>query len=189
MRMTSDFRYSSTLLSLTLAALFAVSACSEDAPAAPSDSGIIALDASERPDATNAPDATTPDTGPRDAAAEDAMSFPDATIFADASAPDTGAPDAGELDAGNPIDAGPSCDDIGAACRGTCESQYECVDPPGACVPRGFLTCGGFVQQQCPGALVCNYFAGADYGPCFTRAEQACVCAQPNASQRFQFCP
>jgi hypothetical protein len=127
-----------------------------------------AEDASPRSDAQSGLDALEPDLGPR----ADAAQSPDAE----------GLPDAVDSDAGETSDGGAedgsTCDNIGEDCTGAnkCSNGYDCL--MGHCLPHD--TCGGFVMAQCPSsAPICDYFIGADYGPCFTRAQKACACARP----------
>jgi hypothetical protein len=176
-------------LAFALPLLVALAACSDPAdPPAPSDLG---LDAG--PADASANDAAMPDdaTVPNDAATPDDAASPDDAAATDASATDAGATDAGATDAGatdaGATDAGPApvCPpELGAACSGTtpCAATYDCANS--RCVPQARPICGGFAGALCPGAgggpaTECLYFSGgSDYGPCFTPAERACICAR-----------
>ena len=85
------------------------------------------------------------------------------------------------------FDTSGCCDAIGTACTTDCPLPYTCNN--GICLPEGRPGCGGFAGAQCPVDFpVCLYFASSDYGPCFTAAEQVCVCGQPNAQTHFPTC-
>lgn len=160
-------------------------------------------------DATSAADATAP----RDAAAIDrgvstdsGVSNPDADApdngFApdaaelDATPGDTSQPDAADLDAGDPDsgvpDSGSTCGRIGTGCtvaEGCGGGNLECNDIYNVCLPV-MPTCGGFAQMMCPsGQPLCLYYAGADYGPCFTLFERNCACATPRGRAALSGCP
>jgi hypothetical protein len=106
----------------------------------------------------------------------------------DASANDAAVPDdAATPDDANATDAGPApvcAPELGATCSTAtpCAATYDCTSS--RCVPQGRPTCGGFAGALCPGAgggptTECLYYAGgSDYGPCFTPAERACICAR-----------
>lgn len=136
--------------------------------------------------------------GDRDAASpgEDAATSRDAALPHDAAVPvdaavpeDSAAPtDATSTDAGTRADAAmpPTCsDDLGAPCETTdeCASGLECQI--GRCAPQDRDVCGGFAGWTCPRTAgspytECLYYDGADFGPCFTPAEAACLCARPD---------
>ena len=79
------------------------------------------------------------------------------------------------------------CDAIGSACTTDCPPPYVCNN--GICLPEDRPGCGGFAGAQCPGEFpMCLFFASSDYGPCFTAAEQVCVCSQPDAQTHFPTC-
>ncbi len=162
-------------------------------------------DAGDLPDLSNYPDAMTlPDAMslPDVMTYPDAMTLPDVGTVADmgmsvpdASSPrDTGLPDAsGPRDTGTVIDGGvEGCFPLGIACTtdADCHGLY--------CSPLGNIClnttpnelCGGFVMLGCPSHRpFCMYFAGADAGPCFTAAEQRCICGDPRTRRLFPTCP
>jgi len=85
------------------------------------------------------------------------------------------------------FDTSGCCDAIGSACTTDCASPYTCNN--GICLPADRPGCGGFAGAQCPVDFpVCLFFASSDYGPCFTVAEQVCVCSQPDAQTHFPTC-
>jgi hypothetical protein len=155
--------------------ILSLSACEDEdagssSDASASDATIIASDAATYADAMSFADATI---------FPDATTFPDASTNADAETADAEPADAGDPDA-TPADAGFNCGNLGAACgpSNECAGGLRCVDQ-GACFPDRFIDCGGFAGQQCPATHpICIFFMGADYGPCLTREERDCICAQ-----------
>ena len=81
-------------------------------------------------------------------------------------------------------------DGLGYFCEGgvDCPSGYECN--VGRCAPQGRDLCGGVAGARCtdPEFPSCLYFATADFGPCMTPEEVACICADPRRSPGF-VCP
>ena len=151
---------------------------SQDASAA--DVGV--RDAAPAPiDAGSPTDAASMDAAALDATAMDAAAL-DATAM-DAAALDAAAPDAAEP---------PQCGELGKACTSgnDCSGNHRCVDPPGICVPARVVDCGGFAQARCPAQYpVCQYYTGADYGPCLTAFERDCICATRPGRAGLVGCP
>jgi hypothetical protein len=136
-------------------------------------------------------DADPSDADPSDADPSDAEPMDADPMDADPpdlGPPDTGAPDIGTPDTGAP-DTGVGCNGYGDLCldNSQCSAGLSCVQS--ICMPAVVPECGGFVGTPCPANLPsCLYYAGADYGACFTDTERACICAHPLASAVFA-CP
>lgn len=117
---------------------------------------------------------------------EDSGQLADAGVVADAGQ----VADAGELADAGGGDAGfMGCGALGRPCSAgdECGGNLACTND--RCFPV-MPTCGGFVMARCPNtAPVCLYFAGADYGPCFTTAERNCLCSDPTLRLLFPMCP
>lgn len=143
-------------------------------------------------------DSGTTDGGGTDGGSTDGGSIDGGTT--DGGSTDGGTTDGG-TDAGGdapiladaPIDAPSttSCPDgLGYFCEGgvDCPSGYECN--VGRCAPQGRDLCGGVAGARCtdPEFPSCLYFATADFGPCMTPEEVACICADPRRSPGF-VCP
>lgn len=153
------------------------------------DDGDAGTDTGPRADTGSIDLGSPTDTGPDTDAGGDAGASPeDMGTVADA-APDT---DTGaERDAGPAVDAGgedggpPMCgsDGLGDFCEDApCRSGFECM--VGRCTPQARQLCGGFAGATCTDPLypVCLYFSTADFGPCFTRDEAACICDRARTS-------
>lgn len=135
--------------------------------------------------------------GSVDALGTDALAVDAGAVADSGNAEDTGAvADAGEIaDAGEVADAGATdagsmgCGALGRQCSMgvECGGNLACTND--RCFPV-MPNCGGFAMARCPNtAPVCLYFAGADYGPCFTTAERNCLCSDPTLRLLFPMCP
>lgn len=87
--------------------------------------------------------------------------------------------DAGGIDAN--VDSGPAgpCDGLAIGRECPCRGGFVCVE--GRCMPEeGRATCGGIAGVMCTTRAFpeCTYFPGADFGPCLSTVERACVCAE-----------
>ena len=151
---------------------------------------VLVLSVSGCPGTSNPADGGTDGGGDRiDAPALDAGGTDSGT---DAGGTDVGATDApGGSDGGGSDTPGSLCPDgLGYFCEsmGDCPSGYECN--VGRCAPQGRPLCGGIAGAECmePAFPSCLYFASADFGPCLTAAEAACICSDPRLAPWF-VCP
>ncbi len=153
---------------------------SGDVDALPTDRGLL-LDALPDLDGSGSGDALGTDALAADAGAPvDAGNAEDAGMVVDAGeVADAGATDAGSM----------GCGALGRQCSMGVECGGNLACTSDRCFPV-MPNCGGFVMARCPNtAPVCLYFAGADYGPCFTTAERNCLCSDPTLRLLFPMCP
>jgi len=135
------------------------------------------------------------DAGSEDAGSQDAGSQDAGTIDAGSTSTDAGTTDARSNDDAGGGDAGPlgECGTLGRSCADgrSCTAPYVCDESRRVCVPEGRTLCGGFAGATCTDSRTfteCLFYTGADFGPCLTFAEAACVCADATRRGTFQ-CP
>ena len=152
---------------------------------APLDGGSDPLDAKTDPPDADRNDVDLLDADPRDADPVDADPI-------DADPIDADPIDADPLDA-EPMDAMPDagfmCGTLGIGCTimQDCDPGQACSQS--VCIPEMRPDCGGFVGTLCPPSFPeCIFYAGADFGTCFTAPEMMCVCATPEGRAAFA-CP